>query len=327
MDELIAALKAAGEPTRLRVLAILEHHELTVSELVTVLGQSQPRVSRHLRVLSDAGLVKRQTEGTSAYYRIDRDGPLSHLMARILAAVDRDEPEIARDATRLRRIRERRSVAAASYFETVAADWDRMRSRHVPDAAVEAALADVLSANDIDDLLDLGTGTGRVLELAGPLVRRGVGVDFSRDMLAVARDKLDRAGLPHCHVRMGDIHRLDVPAGSVDAAVMHHVLHFLDDPNHAIAEAARTLRPGGLLVLIDFAPHSLEVLRQDYNHVRLGFDTLEIREWCAAAGLGNLTELTFAPDNADPDETLTVKLWTARQRADAPVAYPMEVAS
>lgn len=329
MHDLITILKASGEPSRLRILAILRRHELTVSELVHVLGQSQPRVSRHLRVLSDAGLLARQSEGTSTYYRLDHDGVHATLVRQILdAATEQTDDELARDAGRLREIRERRARAAADYFQHIATDWDRVRNLHVPDEAIEAALAELVDTEGPDDLLDLGTGTGRILELAGPHVRRGIGVDSSRDMLAVARDKLERGGLSHCHVRLGDIHNLDVAAGAVDMAVMHHVLHFLDDPHRAIAEAARTVRPGGLLVIVDFAPHSLDVLREDFNHVRLGYDTAEIEDWCRAAGLDQLTTRHFVPpehDTGDSSETLTVTMWTARRVADTEPATPYEL--
>lgn len=326
MHDLVNLLKAAGEPSRLRILAILDTHELTVSELVTVLGQSQPRVSRHLRVLSDAGLVRRQSEGTSAFYRIDRDGPNASVIRHILEAADATDGELARDAERLRRLRDERAEVAATYFREVAADWDRVRDRHVPDAAIEAALTRVLASQEIGDLLDLGTGTGRVLEVAGPQVRRGLGIDINRDMLAVARTRLEAAALPHCRVRMGDIYGLDLPAGSMDAAVMHHVLHFLDEPRAAIAEAARTLRPAGLLVIIDFAPHTLEILRTDYNHVRLGFATGELEAWCIDAGLTDLNAEHFTADSDTTEETLTVTMWTAQQRSDAPVSRQLEVA-
>lgn len=328
MHDVVNALKAAGEPSRMRILAILDRHELTVSELVTVLGQSQPRVSRHLRVLSDAGLVRRQSEGTSAFYRLDREGPHARLVRPALDAIDPDDVEIRRDLDRLHRLQGERTAAATAYFRDVAADWDRVRDRHVPDAAIEAALVDALSDHDINDLLDLGTGTGRVLELAAPIVRRGTGVDISRDMLAVARNKLEEARLRHCRVRMGDIYNLDLPAGSMDAAVMHHVLHFLHDPRAAIAEAARTLRPHGLLVVIDFAPHALEILRDEYNHVRLGFTTAELVDWCTGAGLLDVQATHFDPETDDTaEETLTVTMWTARQHAGAATTHLLENAS
>ncbi len=325
LPELVTALKAAGEPSRLRILAILADHELTVGELVQILGQSQPRVSRHLRVLGEAGLVKRQAEGTSAFYRLDRSAPLAPLMASLFDLLDPDDVDVARDAKRLRQIRQVRSERAARYFEQVASSWDRMRGHHVPEAEIEAALVDTLRDRDIRALVDLGTGTGRILEIAAPHIGAGIGVDTSRDMLGVARDKLERARLHHCQVRHNDIYHLDLPDGAVDAAVLHHVLHFLDEPADAIAEAARVLGPSGLLVIVDFATHEVELLREEYQHLRLGFSDEEIQEWCTRAGMGEVQTRTFLPEEVD-DRTLTVTMWTAHQRADAPVSRSLEVA-
>lgn len=322
----VQALKAAGDPSRLRILAILEEHDLSVTELVRVLAQSQPRVSRHLRVLVEAGLLRRHAEGTSAFYGVDRTSPMAIVVADLLACLDSSDAEIARDAERLTDIRTTRSQRATRYFEEVASSWDRMRSTHVPEADIEAALVDLLASRPRGELLDLGTGTGRMLEVAAPHIDRGVGIDTSRDMLAVARHKLEQQRLSHCHVRHGDVYNVDIPAGTVDTAVLHHVLHFLDDPERAIAEAARTLRPHGMLTIIDFAPHSMQTLRDDFQHARLGFADDEISAWCSAAGLGNISTRDFTPSQEGAD-VLTVTLWTATQRADAPTNYTLEVAS
>lgn len=321
----VQALKAAGDPSRLRILAILQHHELTVGELVDVVGQSQPRVSRHLKLLVEAGLLERHTEGTSAFYRLDRTSPLQGPIAELLHTLDPEDPDIERDAERLGRIRAARARRAAAYFEQVASNWDRMRSAHVPEEEIEAALIDLLSARAGGDFLDLGTGTGRILEIAAPHIRNGIGIDTSRDMLTVARDKLERQALHHCHVRHGDVYNLDLPAGTIDTAVLHHVLHFLDDPALAIAEAARTLRPRGQLTVVDFAPHGIEALRHDYEHIRLGFAHDEVATWCTDAGLEDVTATDFTPRDRGAD-VLTVTLWTATQRADAPGTYTLEVA-
>jgi len=327
MDQVVNALKAAGEPTRLRILAILDHHELTVTELVAVLHQSQPRVSRHLRVLSEADLVRRHAEGTSAFYRLHRAGPHAPLVRTILDSTDIAVGDLARDDERLRQIREARGKRAAAYFRDVASEWDRMRNRHVPDAHIEAALVELVGhkrpdGDRVETLLDLGTGTGRILEVVGSNVTSGVGIDFSRDMLAVARDKLERAELHNCQVRLGDLYNLDMAAESADMAVLHHVLHFLDDPGDVIAEAGRVLRPGGSLVVIDFAPHSLDALRDEYAHVRLGFDTTEMAAWFERASLASIVVRDFVPDTptrqTDDGETLTVTMWTATKPTSAP---------
>ena len=324
-ETLVQVTKAMGDPSRVRILAILEHHELTVSELVLVLGQSQPRVSRHLKLLQDAGLLHRKAEGRSAFYRLARSGPAAPLLHAAVEALDPSDPDLAADARRLQTIRDTRTERAAAYFEDVASTWDAMRHRHVAEADIEQALVGMMRGRRVGTLVDLGTGTGRVLEIAAPHIESGIGIDRSRDMLAVARHKLEGAGVHHCDVRHGDVHNVALPDGSADMAVLHHVLHFLDDPGHAVAEAARTLRPGGTLVVVDFASHGEEMLRTDHQHQRLGFDTDEIEDWCRAAGLEDVTARTFTPEQVD-DETLTVVFWTATQRHDAPTTYKLEVA-
>jgi ubiquinone/menaquinone biosynthesis C-methylase UbiE len=326
MNTSIAALKAAGDPSRLRILAILDHHELTVGELVQILGQSQPRVSRHLRVLVDAGVLTRKAEGTSAFYRLERSAAVAPLITTLLETVDPADPDIERDAVRLRQLRATRSERAARYFRDVATNWDRMRSTHVPEADIEAALIAGLADRPEGRLLDLGTGTGRILEIAAPHVQSGIGIDTSRDMLSVARDRLETARQHHCQVRHGDVYNLDLPAGTADTAVLHHVLHFLDDPAAAVAEAGRMLAADGCLAVVDFAPHTIEALRHDYQHVRLGFADDEIRRWCTAAGLENFRAQHFTPGDTGAD-VLTVVLWTATQRSNVPSTYPLEVAS
>ena len=325
VSTVVQAAKAVADPSRVRILAILDHHELTVSELVLVLGQSQPRVSRHLKLLQDAGFLHRKAEGRSAFYRLERSGPVAVILRTVLDGIDAGDPDIAADARRLHTIREARDAQARAYFEQIAGSWDAMRHRHVAEAEIENALVDMLRGRHIRSLLDLGTGTGRVLEIAAPHIEAGIGVDLSRDMLAVARHKLEAEGLYHCDVRHGDLRHLSLPDGSMDMAVLHHVLHFLDDPADALAEAARTLRPGGTLVVVDFATHTEDVLRTDHQHQRLGFDTDEMDLWCRAAGLEDLTARTFTPDLVD-DETLTVVFWTATQRPDAPSTHALEVA-
>ena len=291
IDQLVSALKAAGEPTRLRILALLAASDLTVKDLTAILGQSQPRISRHLKLLVEAGLVGRHPEGAWAYYRL--------------------RPVAARDRDRLRTVKQARAEAAAAYFAANAASWDRLRSMHVAEDAVEAAMRSAVGTRKFDSMLDVGTGTGRVLELFADLYRRGVGVDASQSMLTVARANLDRAGIAHAQVRHGDAYALAVPAGSFDLVVIHQVLHFLDEPARVVQEAARALRPGGRLLIVDFAPHDLEFLRAEHAHRRLGFARDEVAAWIGAAGL----ELARVDDLAPPpgaEGSLTVTLWLAR---------------
>jgi ArsR family transcriptional regulator len=313
MNDLLAGLRAAAEPTRLRLLLLCSRGELTVSELTQVLGQSQPRVSRHLKLLCEAGLLDRFREGSWVFYRLsDRaaaGGRLARLLVELLPASD---ASVVLDLERLAAIKRARAAVAAAYFRDNAARWDQIRSLHVDEKEVERTLGALLPAQGIRDLLDIGTGTARMLELFGPRVERAVGIDLSREMLAVARVNLERAGLTNCSVRHGDMYQLPFAGASFDAVLIHQVLHYAERPAAAIAEAARVLRPSGRLVVIDFAPHELEFLRTEHAHRRLGFGDAEIAEWCAAAGL--------EPDRVQhlPGTKLTVSIWPARRPAAAP---------
>jgi ubiquinone/menaquinone biosynthesis C-methylase UbiE len=305
---LTTTLKAAGEATRLRILALLAEAELTVSDLTEILRQSQPRLSRHLRLLAEARLVERFREGAWAFYRLGEQGGID--IARILIGrLDPEDPVIARDRERLTAVRATRAAAAQNYFRRHAAEWDRIRKLHAADAAVEYAIRAALSDKPIRALLDLGTGTGRMLEMFAPEIERGLGLDLSLDMLSLARERLDRAGLKHCSVRHGDIYDLALARDSFDVVIVHQVLHFLDDSARAIREAARVLRPGGRLLVVDFAPHDLEFLREEHAHRRLGFAPETVTQWLEAAGLDLLRQETFAPG---PEGKIAVSLWLAR---------------
>ena len=314
MDHLLAALRAVAEPTRLRLLVLCARGELTVSELTHILGQSQPRVSRHLKLLCEAGLLDRFREGSWVFYRLAEASPASALARHLVAACGELDPTVALDLQRLGAVKQQRADQASAYFRENAAQWDRIRSLYIDEREVEAALVDIIAAADPRDLLDIGTGTGRMLEVLAPRVERALGIDQSREMLAVARVNLERAGLENGSVRLGDMYQLSLPDASFDAAVIHQVLHYADRPAAAIAEAARVLRPGGLLVLADFAPHALEFLRGEHAHRRLGFADAEVEDWCRAAGLDP------EPARRLPGDPLTVVIWTAhRGGLDRPV--------
>jgi len=305
MNGLLAALRAVAEPTRLRVLALLRQGELTVSELVRVLGQSQPRVSRHLKLLTDSGLLERFREGTWIFHRIAHDGAGAHLIQRLVDLLPADDEVLAMDRERLRAVKEERARAAADYFRYNAERWDRLRSLHVDDAEVERALVSLLPEASVGDLLDIGTGTGRMLALFSPRARRAEGIDLSHEMLTVARINLEKAGLANCTVRHGDLHQLPYPGPAFDAITIHHVLHFIADPAHAVAEAARVMRPGARLIIADFAPHDLEYLRTEHAHRRLGFADEEVRDWCEDAGLKPRDVVHL------PGRPLTMTVWLA----------------
>jgi len=309
VEELLTGLRAAAEPTRLRLLTLCARNELTVSELTTIVGQSQPRVSRHLKLLCDGGLLERFREGNWVFYRLARR-PDRSVAERLTELVPSDDATILRDRERLAAIEREREQSAAAYFTQNAHQWAAIRGLHVAEGEVEAKLLDFVPGEALGDLLDIGTGTGRMLEIFGPRVNRAVGLDQSRDMLAVARVNLERAQLRNCTVRHGDMYALPFASPSFDLVLLHQVLHFAERPAEAVGEAARVLRPGGKLLIVDFAPHQQEELREHHAHRRLGFADAEVREWVAKAGLDP------APAFHLPGDPLTVTIWHAARQTD-----------
>ena len=307
MEQVLAALRAVAEPSRLRLLALCARSELTVTQLTHLLGQSQPSVSRHLKLLCDAGLLDRFPEGSSVFYRIAQDA----ISQRVLALLPENDSTLRLDRARLAEIERERERAAAAYFAANAHQWDALRALQVPDREVEQTLLDLLDLSATNDFLDIVTGTGRMLEVIGPHVRRGVGIDRSRDMLAIARVNLDRARLRNCLARQGDMYALPFTGPEFDLVLLHQVLHYADRPAEVVAEAARVIRPGGRLVIVDVAPHDLESLRRDHAHRRLGFAEAEVNEWLSRAGLD------VHPTRHLPGPPLTVSIWDANSRTVA----------
>jgi ubiquinone/menaquinone biosynthesis C-methylase UbiE/DNA-binding MarR family transcriptional regulator len=310
LDLLLNGLRAAGESTRLRLLALCAEGELTVTELTQILGQSQPRVSRHLKLLCEAGLLERHQERTWVFYRLAQPEAGARLAQSLVALLPRDDATLALDRERLAAVKGARAERAARYFRDNARRWDEIRALYVPESEVEAAVLAAFDDQPLADLLDVGTGTGRILELLAPRIERGVGIDLSHEMLELARVRIEQLGLRHCQVRHGDMYNLPFASGSFDAVVFHMVLHFADNPTAALAESARVLRPGGRLVLVDFAPHDQEFLREAHAHRRLGFAEGEVASWFRTVGLvpGRPRRLSGSP--------LTVVVWTA----DSPAA-------
>ncbi|HEY1961073.1 MAG TPA: metalloregulator ArsR/SmtB family transcription factor [Rhizomicrobium sp.] len=319
MQRLLSMLQAAADPTRLRLLFLLAEAELTVTELTTIMGQSQPRVSRHLKLLCEAGLLERFKEGSWVFHRL-ADAGLSAAFAKELMGLPIEERSaFEADRARLANVRAARAAAAAEFFRANAPEWERIRSLHAPEKDVESAVLRVLGTSAIESFLDVGTGTGRMLELLAPHIRRGIGVDVSPEMLGIARDRLERAGVQHCQVRLADLYRLPFRNATTetgfDAAVFHQVLHYLDEPQAAVAEVARVLKPGGRLVIADFAPHELEFLRTELAHRRLGFSDREVEGWFTAAGLESVVSEAIAPTGGQvqaAEAKLIVKIWMAR---------------
>ena len=314
MDELLLALRAAAEPTRLRLLALCAHMDLTVSQLVQILGQSQPRVSRHLKLLADSGMLDRLREGSRVFYRIARIGPAAGLAQTLVDALDHDDPQLARDLERLADVRRERAAAAAEYFNRNARRWNRIRKLYVDEDVVERTLLEILPEEPVEDILDIGTGTGRILEVVSSRARRITGIDLSHEMLNLARANIERNHLRNCRIQHADMYRLNLPDHSIDIVTIHQVLHFADDPAKVLAEAARVLRRDGLVAIVDFASHELERLRDEYQHVWLGFDDSEIGRWARQAGLGKSRTVRL------PGSPLTTCLWLLRRRGKAPQA-------
>lgn len=310
LNSLLNALRAAGESTRLRLLAILSRSELTVTELTRILGQSQPRVSRHLKLMCEAYLLNRYREGSWVLYRIADTGPAAHVVRELIRLMPDDDPELERDLQRLAVIRAEHARRASEYFEKIATRWDNIRQLYVAEEDVERAMFASVEDLDIECLLDLGTGTGRVLEVFSPHIGKGLGIDLSREMLGVARAKLESADVGNCQVRHGDIYDLGIDAASVDVVTIHHVLHFLDDPAAVVAQAARALRSGGRLLIVDFAPHHIDVLRDEHAHRRLGFGDEEVSAWLRRAGVRTrAVHHLETGSRADGGDQLVVSLW------------------
>jgi ArsR family transcriptional regulator len=312
-QNVVTILKAAAEPTRLRILLLLAASELNVKDLTRILGQSQPRISRHLRLLAEAGLIERTREGSWAYFQLVVAGPGGELARRLLDSVDLTDAQLRRDRSRADAVKREREAVAHAYFESHAAQWDEIRSLHVTEGAVETAMRAALGPGPFHHFVDAGTGTGRVLQLFGDRFERGTGIDINHTMLAYARAKLAAAGVTNARVRHGDLYDLGLEGGSADAVVVHQVLHFLSDPAQAVREAARIVEPGGRMLIVDFAPHDLEFLREAQAHERLGFPPAQIEQWLGESGLKVLSVDQLTPEAGGPEGKLTVMLWTAER--------------
>lgn len=309
--------RALADPTRLRIMRLLGSMELAVGEVAQVLGQSQPRVSRHIGILCDAGLAERRREGSWVFLRAGANSgeapPLSRAVAELLVeaeAVDAQFAEECRqDRRKLAEIREHRESEALAYFSDHAEDWDELRRMHSSDEAVEAALARALEARPLGRLLDIGTGTGRMAELFAERAERIVALDKSLAMLRVARAKLQHLPAERVELVQGDFGSLPFAADSFDTVLFHQVLHFAQAPATVLAEAARVTRPDGRVAIVDFAAHQREELRDRHAHARLGFEDSALAGMLDAAGFEPTAPIALE------DGELVVKIWIAQRRA------------
>jgi SAM-dependent methyltransferase/DNA-binding transcriptional ArsR family regulator len=309
MESLLAALRAAAEPTRLRLLALAARGAFCVTELTEILGQSQPRLSRHLKLLCDSGLLAREREGANAWFALPT-GAEGDLARELVGHLPADDAILEADRRQAARVLAERARVASERFRRQGADWDEMRALDLPAAAVEAALRSLVPEAASARLLDIGTGTGRVLELLAPRIGQGLGVDASKAMLALARARLARAGLTHCAVRLADMYRLPLTDASFDIAVMQMVLHYAEDPAGVLAEAARVLRPGGKLIVIDLARHGREEITAKLAHRWPGFDDATMGRLLGDAGLDGGAPLILPGP-------LEIRIWPATRHADA----------
>lgn len=309
LSVLVQQLRAAGEVTRARILALLAHGELSVGELAQVLNQSQPRLSRHLKFLTGAGLVERLPEGAWVFYRLPVEGRARALVDTLNATIDQEDADIRRDRVRLAEVKAERAGAADEYFSRVADDWDKLRALHYSEADIEKAVLAAAGAGPFELVIDFGTGTGRMLALFAGKARRVEGIDLSHQMLTVARSKLQEVGAGNASVRHGDATATPYPDDCASLVIIHQVLHFLDDPARALNEAARVLKPGGKLVVVDFAPHTLEHLRTDHAHRHLGVSEDDLERWGEKARLAVKSAKTFR--SPDGDKGIAVTVWSA----------------
>ena len=316
MEQLLSSLRAAAEPTRLRLLALAARGSFCVMEFTEILGQSQPRLSRHLKLLCDCGLLDRVREGANVWFTLPQ-GQNGTFARDLIARLPTDDAILESDRRQAARVLAERARVASESFRSKGADWDEMRALDLPAQAVEDALLTLVPEHEAGRLLDIGTGTGRVLELLAPRIRHGLGVDASKAMLALARSRLAQPGLAHCAVRLADMYRLPLADASFDTAVLQMVLHYAEDPAGAVTEAARVLRPGGRLIVIDLAAHGRDDLTAPRAHRWPGFADAAIHRLLIDAML-------------DPGDAVTVpgpldvRIWCATRMHEATAPASLE---
>jgi len=316
MEQLLSSLRAVAEPTRLRLLALAARGSFCVMEFTEILGQSQPRLTRHLKLLCDCGLLDRLREGANVWFALP-SGEEGALARDLIARLPADDAILESDRRQAARVLAERARIASESFRNKGADWDEMRALDLPAQAVEDALLRLAPDVARGRLLDIGTGTGRVLELLAPHFRQALGVDASKPMLALARSRLAKPGLAHCSVRQADMYRLPLADGAFDTAVLQMVLHFAEDPAGAVAEATRVLRPGGRLIVIDLAAHGRDDLIAKRAHRWPGFSDAAIHPLLTGAGLQPGDAVTIPGP-------LDVRIWCATRMHDAAATASLE---
>jgi len=310
LNKFVVDLKAVGEPTRLRLLSLLALSELSVKDLTQILGQSQPRISRHLKLLVDSGLVVRHAEGAWAYFGICSNSVKSHFVYSLLKNLDIWDEQIQSDRRGLKLLQEKQKQKAEKYFSAIASDWDLIRSLHVSEELVEAEIIASLGVKKYEMMIDLGTGTGRMLELLKANYKKAIGIDFSKEMISLARSRLVDNNISNAQIRLGDIVALDEYENIANLAIIHQVLHFFDDPGQVLLAAREVLQPKGEMLIVDFAPHEFNFLAIEHEHKRLGISEQQIQSWAKKAGL----EVVMSKEipNGKDASGLTVCIWVLK---------------
>ncbi|MES2906388.1 MAG: metalloregulator ArsR/SmtB family transcription factor [Pseudomonadota bacterium] len=321
LENVLGILRAAGEATRLRLLALLAEADLTVSDLTEILNQSQPRISRHLKLLHDAGLIERHREGSYIYYSLPNAGEAAKLLKSLLRSLDGSDVQLVHDRERLEKARVVREGKAQAYFADVAKEWESIRALHVSEEDVEAAISQLIGTRQFESHLDIGTGTGRLLELFAKNTQRSVGIDISHAMLSVARANLSKSPHRHLQLRPGDVYALPYAPSSFDLVTLHQVLHYLEEPARALGEAARVLKAGGQLLIVDFAPHDNESLREKFAHRRLGFSHDEMRTLLSGAGLRLSKVEDMHSEKSSKQGAMIVSVWLAETNQPSALSY------
>lgn len=307
MESFAAALKTLGHVDRLRILALLSRGELTITELVQILGLSQPRVTQYIKSLEAVEIVERLREGSWVFSRLKRGNPsLSKLVETTLQTLPENEAVLRSDRRRLNEVRDARSRIADEFFARVAKDSGQLGNEYLPQERIEEALLDISGNGPFDFMIDMGTGTGRMLELFADRIKRGAGIDSNPEMLKVARHKLAPDEFAHISVQQGDLHTTPFREKTADLVTLHQVLHYLDEPREAIFEASRLLAPGGQLLIIDFEAHTQDHFRENYAHRRLGFSDQDMLEWARGAKLKIKSEIKLS-NKINP----AIKIWKA----------------
>ncbi len=316
MEHLLTCLRAAAEPTRLRLLALAARDAFCVMEFTEILGQSQPRLSRHLKLLCDCGLLDRVREGANVWFALPT-GDHGALPRELVARLPPDDPILETDRRQAARVLAERARIASESFRQKGADWDEMRALDLPAQAVEDALLSLVPPGPDGRLLDIGTGTGRVLELLAPRVREALGVDASKAMLALARARLSGLDFAHCAVRLADMYRLPLSDQSFDTVVLQMVLHHAEDPAGAVMEATRVLSRGGQLLVIDLGEHDHADITGKLAHRWPGFSDQTMNEIFTSAGIAPHDPMTIAGP-------LAIRIWPATRTATATADSTLE---